>query len=156
MKNLAPEIYRQRLLIEGFYDVVVTKEFLDEYLRKLATDLDLRIYGEPIIFSPTTGMGKEENSGFDAFVPLIDSGICIAPAYSENNRDRSNHHKSPQDPAESAATFLNLTQWCGKPHGAVDYELSLFLIRFSTSLEKISKYFELYVSIHCICPLPSR
>ena len=28
-----------------------------------------------IIFSPSTGMGKTENAGFDAFVPLIDSGI---------------------------------------------------------------------------------
>jgi hypothetical protein len=28
-----------------------------------------------IIFSPLTGMGKTENAGFDAFVPLIDSGI---------------------------------------------------------------------------------
>ena len=32
--------------------------------------------GEPIIFSPE-GMGKEGNQGFDAFVPLIDSGISL-------------------------------------------------------------------------------
>lgn len=30
----------------------------------------------PIIFSPG-GIGKEENQGFDAFVPLIDSGISV-------------------------------------------------------------------------------
>ncbi len=34
------------------------------------------MYGEPIIFSPG-GDGKEENQGYDAFVPLIDSGISL-------------------------------------------------------------------------------
>ena len=34
------------------------------------------MYGKPIIFSPG-GIGKEENQGYDAFVPLIDSGISI-------------------------------------------------------------------------------
>jgi hypothetical protein len=75
MKNVAPEIFRQRLIIEGFYTVEVTKETIDEYLRGLAKQLNLRIYSDPIIFSPATGMGKEENQGFDAFVPLIDSGV---------------------------------------------------------------------------------
>ncbi|HUX79919.1 MAG TPA: S-adenosylmethionine decarboxylase [Alphaproteobacteria bacterium] len=75
MKNIAPHIYRQRLMIEAFYTIEVTKEMLDAYLRGVAEHLNLKIYGDPIIFSPATGMGKEENQGFDAFVPLIDSGI---------------------------------------------------------------------------------
>lgn len=75
MKNIAPEVFRQRLMIEGFYTIEVTKENLDTYLRGLAEQLNLRIYSDPIIFSPASGMGKEENQGFDAFVPLIDSGI---------------------------------------------------------------------------------
>ena len=75
MKNIAPEIFRQRLMIEGFYTIAVTREKLDTYLRELAQHLELKIYGDPIIFSPASGMGKEENQGFDAFVPLIDSGI---------------------------------------------------------------------------------
>jgi len=75
LKNIAPEIFRQRLIIEGFYSIEVTKETLEKHLIDLAGCLDLRIYGDPIIFSPSTGMGKEENAGFDAFVPLIDSGI---------------------------------------------------------------------------------
>jgi len=33
-------------------------------------------YGDPIIFSPE-GLGKEENQGFDAFLPLIDSGVSV-------------------------------------------------------------------------------
>jgi hypothetical protein len=28
-----------------------------------------------VVFEPASGMGKDENAGFDAFVPLIDSGI---------------------------------------------------------------------------------
>lgn len=75
MKNIAPEIFRQRLMIEGFYSIKVTKEILDSYLRGLAEELNLRVYSDPIIFSPGSGMGKKENQGFDAFVPLIDSGI---------------------------------------------------------------------------------
>ncbi len=36
----------------------------------------MRTYGEPTIHSPE-GMGKDENAGFDAFIPLIDSGISL-------------------------------------------------------------------------------
>ena len=75
MKNIAPEIFRQRLIIEGYYRIDVTRDILEKYLVDLAGYLNLRIYGDPIIFSPSTGMGKAENAGFDAFVPLIDSGI---------------------------------------------------------------------------------
>ena len=74
MKNLAPEIFRQRLLIEGYYSEEVTRESLAGYLAGIAAHLGLRAYGEPAIFSPG-GEGKAENQGFDAFLPLVDSGI---------------------------------------------------------------------------------
>ena len=74
MKNIAPNIVRQRLLIEGFFSEVVTRKILSDYLYGVAAHLGLRTYGEPTIFSPA-GVGKEENQGFDAFIPLIDSGI---------------------------------------------------------------------------------
>lgn len=75
MENLAPDIFRQRLLIEGFYTIEVTNDVLKSYLLGLAEMLNLRTYGQPVIFSPASGMGKVENQGFDAFLPLIDSGI---------------------------------------------------------------------------------
>lgn len=75
MKNLAPNIFRQRLLIEGFYTTDMSEEVLEKYLLNVAEHLDLRTYGKPIIFSPASGMGRDENAGYDAFVPLIDSGI---------------------------------------------------------------------------------
>lgn len=75
MKNLAPNIFRQRLLIEGFYTTDMSEAILEKYLLHIAAHLDLRTQGKPIIFSPTAGMGRGENAGYDAFVPLIDSGI---------------------------------------------------------------------------------
>ena len=74
MRNLAPHILRQRLLIEGFYATDLTRERIVAYLQGVAGHLGLKAYGEPTIHSPT-GMGKAENQGFDAFLPLIDSGI---------------------------------------------------------------------------------
>tara|TARA_Y100000034_G_C6608355_1_gene264873 strand:+ start:65 stop:421 length:357 start_codon:yes stop_codon:yes gene_type:complete len=76
MKNLAPDILRQRFLIEGFANIDVDKNVIENYFKKITESLSLRMYGEPIIFSPG-GEGKEENQGYDAFVPLIDSGISL-------------------------------------------------------------------------------
>ena len=74
-RNIAPDVFRQRLLLEGFWTIDLTAETVKAYLLGLTAHLDLRTYGDPIVFSPTSGMGKDENAGFDAFVPLIDSGI---------------------------------------------------------------------------------
>lgn len=76
MKNIAPNIFRQRLLIEGFYEIEVNEKTIKNYFETIAKALKLRMYGKPIIFSPG-GIGKKENQGYDAFVPLIDSGISI-------------------------------------------------------------------------------
>lgn len=73
--KIAPEIFRQRLLIEAYYEAEITRESLGGFLTSIAEDLGLRTYGEPVVYSPDTGMGKKANAGFDAFVPLIDSGI---------------------------------------------------------------------------------
>src|SRR5262245_10602371 len=74
-KNIAPDIFRQRLLIEGYWTIDVNREVVRKYLFELAATLDHRTHGDAIVFSPGIGMGKEENAGFDAFLPLIDSGI---------------------------------------------------------------------------------
>jgi len=76
MRDLAPEITRQRLLIEGYYTVDMDKAGVESYLLGIASHLDLRTYGAPIVHAPG-GLGKEENEGFDAFIPLIDSGISL-------------------------------------------------------------------------------
>lgn len=76
MKNLAPNIKRQRLLLEGFYEREVNESTLHSYFKNLCTSLRLKAYGDAIIHSPQ-GLGSEENQGYDAFLPLIDSGISI-------------------------------------------------------------------------------
>ena len=76
MKNLAPDITRQRLLIEGRYAALLDHDKIEAYLFGIAEELGLRTYGNPTIHA-TSGEGKTENQGFDAFIPLIDSGISL-------------------------------------------------------------------------------
>jgi S-adenosylmethionine decarboxylase len=76
-RRLAPEIFRKRLLIEGFFSRPdVGAQTILEYLRHITSQLGLRTYAEPIVHQ-TGGQGKDANQGFDAFVPLIDSGIYV-------------------------------------------------------------------------------
>jgi S-adenosylmethionine/arginine decarboxylase-like enzyme len=76
MRNLAPQVFRQRLLIEGLYTVDIDRPQVADYMTGLAAHLGLQAYGEPTIHSPS-GLGKAGNQGFDAFLPLIDSGISV-------------------------------------------------------------------------------
>jgi len=76
MENIAPEITRQRLLIEGFYTNEIAQPDVDKYLTTIATELNLRFYGKPVVHAPGRE-GKDVNDGFDAFLPLIDSGISL-------------------------------------------------------------------------------
>ena len=76
LTNIAPEIFRKRLLIEGFFAVEVTEASLGDYFSRITSELGLRAYGDPIIHC-TSGAGKDVNEGFDGFVPLVDSGIYI-------------------------------------------------------------------------------
>jgi hypothetical protein len=76
MENIAPDIFRKRLLIEGYYAIDVDGEVIKSFFSYITNELSLRTYGEPIVHV-TSGTGKEMNQGYDAFVPLIDSGIYI-------------------------------------------------------------------------------
>lgn len=76
MKDLAPEITRVRLLVEGFYSGAMDKIRVEGYLLGVADELGLGVYGTPTIHSPA-GTGSAHNQGFDAFIPLVDSGISL-------------------------------------------------------------------------------
>jgi S-adenosylmethionine decarboxylase len=76
MRDLAPEVTRQRLIIEGYYTIDVDESRVDGFLHGVAEQLGLRTYGRSAIFAPA-GQGRGENQGFDAFLPLIDSGISL-------------------------------------------------------------------------------
>ena len=77
MKDIEPRVFRQRMLIEAKIGIEVRAETVKEFLNGIADHLDLKVYGEPVVYS-TGGLGKEINQGFDGFVPLIDSGISIS------------------------------------------------------------------------------
>jgi S-adenosylmethionine decarboxylase len=77
MGRIAPEIFRKRLLIEGYFArSVLDADAIRGYFRLITGRLGLRTYGEPIVHA-TSGQGKAANQGYDAFVPLIDSGIYV-------------------------------------------------------------------------------
>lgn len=76
LTNIAPEIFRKRLLVEGYFGVEVTEDSLGTYFSRITSELGLKTYSEPIIHR-TSGEGKNVNEGFDGFVPLVDSGIYI-------------------------------------------------------------------------------
>lgn len=77
MRRIAPEIFRQRLLIEGFFArAELNAQTLVEYFAFITSQLGLRTYATPIVHE-TSGQGKAANQGYDAFVPLIDSGIYV-------------------------------------------------------------------------------
>jgi hypothetical protein len=77
LTSIAPEIFRKRLLVEGYFQSNMAESVLRDYFRHITGELGLRTYGDPIIHK-TSGEGKDLNAGYDAFVPLIDSGIYIA------------------------------------------------------------------------------
>ena len=76
LTSIAPEIFRKRLLVEGYFESEMSEENLRGYFSRITSELGLRTYGDPIIHR-TGGAGKDINEGFDGFVPLIDSGIYI-------------------------------------------------------------------------------
>ncbi|MBI3419511.1 MAG: hypothetical protein HY053_05215 [Proteobacteria bacterium] len=76
MARFAKEVRRQRLLVEGYFEIKVSRTTVQRYFTHILRVLKLKAYGKPIIFSPG-GEGKKENQGYDAFIPLIDSGIAL-------------------------------------------------------------------------------
>ena len=77
LTTIAPEVFRKRLLVEGYFGIKVTSELPKSYFSHITRELGLRTYGAPIVHE-TGGAGKDVNEAFDGFVPLIDSGIYIS------------------------------------------------------------------------------
>jgi S-adenosylmethionine decarboxylase len=74
MIDIAPDILRQRLLVEAYYQADINKTRTEKYLNDVANHLGLKVYAKPIVHV-TGDVGI--NQGFDGFVPLIDSGISV-------------------------------------------------------------------------------
>jgi hypothetical protein len=76
MTTIAPDIFRKRLLIEGFYTIDMDEKKIVDYFAYITKELSLKTYGDPIVHK-TSGVGKDQNQGYDGFAPLVDSGIYI-------------------------------------------------------------------------------
>lgn len=78
MKDIAPNVFRQRALIEAKVGIKVTKATVRDYLKGLPRYLKLKTYGGPVVYSAGS-LGKPINQGsYDGFVALIESGISIS------------------------------------------------------------------------------
>jgi len=75
MKNLKPEILRERLIIEGFYEVVLDEEFLKNFLLKMSSALKLKPIASPLIFSPDRF--SELHHGLGGFLAWAESGVAF-------------------------------------------------------------------------------
>jgi S-adenosylmethionine/arginine decarboxylase-like enzyme len=76
MEDLAPNIYRQRLLIEGIYEINVQVETVHQFFAALLTGLGTNAAGDAIVNS-SLGQGILKNQGIEAFIPLIESGVAL-------------------------------------------------------------------------------
>jgi S-adenosylmethionine decarboxylase len=114
MPRIAPEIFRKRLLIEGYF----ARQELDaaalrEYFTVITSRLGLRTYGEPTVHT-TSAQGKEANQGYDAFVPLIDSGIYVCVWSARTFVSVILYTCAEFDDAQAVETtrgFFELTEW---------------------------------------------
>ena len=73
MKDLAPDIVRQRLLIEGLYSKEIDQAAVESYLIDVAAHLGLRTYRTADRACAGRRQGGKRRV-FEAFIPLIDSG----------------------------------------------------------------------------------
>ena len=76
MKDLAPGIFRQRLLIEGIYEIDVQVETIERFFEALTAGLGVSAAGDAVVNS-SIGQGRPENQGIEAFLPLIESGVAV-------------------------------------------------------------------------------
>lgn len=74
---IAPEVIRQRLVVDLTTGKDLTKSSIEQFLKDFVGELNLSSYGGPMIYE-TGGIGKSINQGFDGFIALVDSGISIS------------------------------------------------------------------------------
>jgi len=100
---IAPEIFRQRLLIELITKREINETLVKDFLNQIVKELELRTSGNPIIYK--SGEGKPQNQGVEGFVPLIDSGITIN-AWAESGLISIFLHTCKEFSEEKALKFI--------------------------------------------------
>jgi S-adenosylmethionine/arginine decarboxylase-like enzyme len=79
MKDIEPQIYRQRLVIEARYTIEVNRDVVKEYLIGLAKELGMTLHPslpEPIITS-ATGKSNPIHDGYEGIVIWLESGASL-------------------------------------------------------------------------------
>lgn len=71
MKNLEPKVYRQRLIIEGHYQILADEATIKRYLDELSKILEMRIFSGPYSWPPdkwdNQNVSLHELNGFVAW-----------------------------------------------------------------------------------------
>lgn len=75
MENLKPEIQRERLIIEGFYEVDLDEGFLKNFLHGLSETLHMKVIAGPFIFSPDKF--STLHHGLGGFMAWAESGVAF-------------------------------------------------------------------------------
>ncbi|MBS7658866.1 MAG: S-adenosylmethionine decarboxylase [Candidatus Bathyarchaeia archaeon] len=75
MKNLLPQVFRKRLIIEGFYEVNINEEFIKKFLNELCGFLKMNVIVGPLIFSPNEK--SEVHKGLGGFMAWVESGVTL-------------------------------------------------------------------------------
>ena len=78
MEDIAPNVFRQRAVIEAKIGIEVTAETVNDYLQGVADHLQMRIYAGPYSYSTDGLEGSETNNGYDGFAALYESGISVS------------------------------------------------------------------------------
>ncbi|PIR04495.1 MAG: hypothetical protein COV59_00770 [Candidatus Magasanikbacteria bacterium CG11_big_fil_rev_8_21_14_0_20_39_34] len=75
-KNLAPKIVRQRVIIEGTTQKIVSPDAIEDYLLQLSKVLDMRALRDPFTY-------PAEDKGYGGWIHWVTSGAHFY-SYSEN------------------------------------------------------------------------
>ena len=76
MQDIEPNIYRQRMVIEGHYDIEFDGDVMKKYLTELSKQINMRIFSGPFCYPPDRwndpeGMPLKDWNGF---VMWLESG----------------------------------------------------------------------------------
>jgi len=75
LRNLKPEIFRKRVVVEGFYEVEIDEEFIESFLIELSRNLGMEIIVGPIVFSPDRY--SKLHHGVGGYMAWVGSGVSI-------------------------------------------------------------------------------
>ena len=70
-----PKIHRERLIVEGFYGVEISEDFLKGFLIGLSEALGMKVIAGPFIFSPDKF--SLIHKGLGGFMAWAESGVAF-------------------------------------------------------------------------------